>query len=62
MSVEVRWLSSVEVRGKVEVGRPMKSRGELRGVIRVQVVVGAGAMQSTSRQKFVESREINGQK
>jgi hypothetical protein len=35
------------VRGKAEVDEV--SRGELRGVIRVQVVVDAGAMQSTSR-------------
>ena len=40
-------LRSVEVRGKAEVDEV--SIGELRGVIRVQVVVDAGAMQSTSR-------------
>ena len=40
-------LRSVEVRGKVEVDEVY--RGELRGVIRVQVVVDAGAMQSISR-------------
>ena len=40
-------LRSVEVRDKAEVDEV--SRGELRGVIRVQVVVDAGAKQSTSR-------------